>query len=393
MARDSRVCTVLVAYPSDVQGEVEAVRRAVEELNRTLGPALTARLEVVDWQTHVSPGAGLDTQGVISRQLPTDYDIFLGVMWTRFGTETPRAGSGTEEEFEAALARHRSSGGDLRIMFYFKEAPLSPNAIDSAQLEKVKAFRQRLEDGGVLYRAFGTEEEFERVVREDLTREFMALAVPTAVSDGSSGEEASNVELEGEEDSEELGYIDYLDEAEDLFAGSNAVTERLTVAIKGIGSKMHERGEEMNAAAAEPGPLTRQKSRALIGHAADDMNAFAVEVGQDLPKLRTKLLGAITAVREATRLVPEGSAKAVTLKKSLADLDSLDGSFGSAIDGTKGFLQSVSDLPRMTKELSRAKKRVVGVLEEVISTITSGRILTKEAVSIIEAALREMESE
>ena len=102
------------------------------------------------------------------------------------------------------------------------------------------------------------------------------------------------------------GYIDYLDEADTLFAESNAITGRLTDAIERIGSKMHERGEEMNAAAAEPGPLTRQRSRALIGHAADDMNAFAEEAGQDLPKLRTNLLGALTAVKEATRLLRKG---------------------------------------------------------------------------------------
>ena len=53
----------------------------------------------------------------------------------------------------------------------------------------------------------------------------------------------------------------------------------------------------------------------------------------------------------------------------------------------------MNGLPRMTKELGRARKRVSGVLEEVIGVISGGRILAKETVGIIEDALREMESE
>ena len=95
-----------------------------------------ARLEVVDWQTHASPGIGSDPQVVINRQLPENYEIFLGVMWARFGTATPRAGSGTEEEFERALTRHQANPSSVRIMFYFKQVSLPPDSINHTQLQK-----------------------------------------------------------------------------------------------------------------------------------------------------------------------------------------------------------------------------------------------------------------
>ena len=261
-------------------------------------------------------------------------------MWTRFGTPTLRAESGTEEEYKKALARYNADKSSVRIMFYFKEALLSPKDVDGAQLDKVKAFRERVGNDGVLYRSFANSSKFEVAVRENLRQQFMDLKSPTVTTpDEIDDVTGSKVGLEIEEDSEELGYIDYLDEADELFTEANAITGRLSVAMDRVGSEIKERGEEMNAAnTKESGPLTRQKTRALIGRAADDMNAFAEEVKHDLPKLRIKLLGALTAVREGTRLVPEGSAKAVTLKKSLADLERLDGSFGGAIDGTTGFL-------------------------------------------------------
>ena len=167
MARKDSVFSVLLACPSDVQGEAGLVRAAVDEVNRGVGALQGVRLEVVDWQTHASPGIGSDVQDVINRQLP-DCDVFLGVMWARFGTPTPRAGSGTEEEFDRALTRYQSKPSGVKILFYFKEKPLAPNAIEPAQLQKVIAFRERLQKEGVLYGTFESDVEFERRLRQDL---------------------------------------------------------------------------------------------------------------------------------------------------------------------------------------------------------------------------------
>ena len=46
------------------------------------------------------PGFGTDPQGVVNEEIGDDYEIFIGPLWSRFGTPTPRAFSGTQEEFE-----------------------------------------------------------------------------------------------------------------------------------------------------------------------------------------------------------------------------------------------------------------------------------------------------
>ena len=65
MPRDDRVFSVLVACPSDVQEEARLVRGAVEEVDLGMASLQAARLEVVDWQTHATPGIGSDAQDVI----------------------------------------------------------------------------------------------------------------------------------------------------------------------------------------------------------------------------------------------------------------------------------------------------------------------------------------
>ena len=398
MPRDDRVFSVLVACPSDVQEEAGLVRRAVEEVNLGMAPLQAARLEVVDWQTHASPGIGSDPQDVINRQLPDDYDIFLGVMWARFGTATPRAGSGTEEEFERALTRHQANPRSVKILFYFKQASLPPGTIDPPQLQKVQAFRERLKQEGVLYWDFGHGVDFERELRHHLNMQLQALlksssSHPDAKVDNDTPAGAQKEgdleedQAEEEGDSEELGFFDYVDRAEEAFSASRTVTERMVAAIAEVGDKMQARTKEMKNATADGHQLSRPEARALFGKTADDMNCFSEKLTKDLPLFRDNLADGVTATRQAAWLIPNGPERDAQLKKVIDDLGILRDSFDPAIDGMVSFEGTVRGLPRMTKELNVARKRVSVVLMDVLDAMKGGRHLVLETISLIEAAV------
>jgi hypothetical protein len=83
-------------------------------------------------------------QGVVNRQVG-QFDVFIGIMWKRFGTPTGRAESGTDEEFNVALKSWKTTRTP-RIMFYFSQAPYTLRSIEEAeQLRKVLQFRRRVE--------------------------------------------------------------------------------------------------------------------------------------------------------------------------------------------------------------------------------------------------------
>jgi len=404
MPRQDRVFSVLLACPSDVQDEARLVRAAVDEVNRGVGALQGVRLEVVDWQTHASPGIGSDAQDVINRQLP-DCDIFLGVMWARFGTPTPRAGSGTEEEFDRALTRYQNDPRGVKILFYFKEEPLAPNAIEPAQLQKVITFRERLQQEGVLYGTFESDADFERQLRQDLGQQLKELATtgrePGVPVDDSSGanpqEETTADDHESgdeptEDDGDELGFLDYVDRVEEQFAESHTVMERMAAAIAEVGGKMRERTEEIADAVAGGTQLSRQEARALFGKAADDMNCFSDKLTRDLPSFRSTLGEGVSATQEAARLIPEGSKRDVQLKKAIDDLGGLRDSMDPAIDGMVTFQDAVRGLPKMTRELNVAKKRASAVLEEVLDTMRGGRHLVCETIASIESLVRDAQS-
>lgn len=140
----------------------------VDELRRTIGASLCVDLELLRWETHVRPDVGADAQAVINRQIRT-YDIFVGIMWRRFGLPTKRAESGTVEEFDRALNLYKRYGRP-KILFYFRTEPFYPaTTAEVKQFAKILTFKRRLESSGVLYREALTPLEFERLVREHLT--------------------------------------------------------------------------------------------------------------------------------------------------------------------------------------------------------------------------------
>jgi hypothetical protein len=163
---------IFLASPGDVAIERDAFTRAVEEVNETTCPILDCRLEAVKWETHACPDAGRPQQ-VINEQLG-DYDIFLGVMWRRFGTPSGAAGSGTEEEYRIAYERWRQDS-TMPLMFYFCQTPFYPASLEELdQMRQVLLFRKELE-GRALAWTYDNHQSFESLIRKHLAQRLPRL--------------------------------------------------------------------------------------------------------------------------------------------------------------------------------------------------------------------------
>ncbi len=161
---------VFLASPSDTSKERECVQRVVTELNRIWSDVYSLELELVRWETHAYPGFGSDAQDVINREIGDDFEIFLGILWARFGTPTQRASSGTQEEFEKAYRRYSVKPDSISLLFYFKEAPIPPSQVSPADIELIQNFRKGLGRAGGLYSTFESEVDFELLLRLHLPR-------------------------------------------------------------------------------------------------------------------------------------------------------------------------------------------------------------------------------
>src|SRR4249920_256388 len=164
-----RILKVFVASPGDVTDERDALARLLRDINDVLAflaPERQLTLELVRYETHAYPDLGAP-QDVINRQIPIDYDIFVGVMWKRAGTPTKKAASGTIEEFYRAVAKRKSSHLP-RIMFYFCDEKIGiPGKEELPQIAAVIKFREEVSKLG-LTETYPSHAEFAEHVRGGL---------------------------------------------------------------------------------------------------------------------------------------------------------------------------------------------------------------------------------
>jgi hypothetical protein len=118
---------------------------------------------------------------VINEQIGV-FDIFVGIMWKRFGTPTGEAHGGTEEEFRLALTRW-AARRQPHIMFYFSSAQSAPptTSEEVEQLSKVVAFRTELSKKALVW-SYAVASQFAEVVRPHLASTIgqMIRAIPPA---------------------------------------------------------------------------------------------------------------------------------------------------------------------------------------------------------------------
>ena len=162
-----RIFRCFIASPGDTSQERDLCDKVIEDINTSMGSYFGFRLETVKWENNVHPAIGSDGQAVINEQIGLDYDIFIGIMYKKFGTPTPRAGSGTEEEFNRAISLHETNS-DVEIMFYFNNKASNISEIDATQLFEVKAFKEKVKNAGCLYWDYDGQEEFANYLRKHL---------------------------------------------------------------------------------------------------------------------------------------------------------------------------------------------------------------------------------
>ena len=253
--RQVNLVMVAISSPSDVEEERSAVKAVIEQANRM--PEFSQfRLELVS-SDHVPPGVGTEPQDVINRVL-SHADIFIGIMWGRFGTSTRNFGSGTEEEFECALRRFRENPDSVEIMMYFKEAALPYRETDGVQLSSVHNFRKSLSRFGVFYRAFESTEDFGRDLLIHLSLKIDEIrkkreatqSVPIDATLADQEHVALVADVQVTFETEELGLLEYLDTTEQSFSSLKEIIENISGDTTRVTEQIKQRTREIQAATA-----------------------------------------------------------------------------------------------------------------------------------------------
>lgn len=144
MAYDGRVYRILIASPADVEEEREIAVRVIQEWNDLHSHVRKVVLLPLRWETHTAPEYGTRPQEVINRTIVDECDLLVGIFWTRIGSPTGMADSGTLEEIE------RVGTAGKPIMLYFSRVEIDPEKIDVTQIETLKSFKAKTYPKGLV---------------------------------------------------------------------------------------------------------------------------------------------------------------------------------------------------------------------------------------------------
>ena len=135
MSYTARVVKVMIASPGDVAKERQLIRDVIHEWNAVHAEDRRLVLMPIGWETHSTPAMGDRAQAIINKQLLETCDLLVAVFWTRLGSPTGVADSGTVEEINEHLAAGRPA------MIYFSVVPVRLDSVDEQQYEKLRAFK------------------------------------------------------------------------------------------------------------------------------------------------------------------------------------------------------------------------------------------------------------
>ena len=166
---------VFIASPGDVPEERTATREICESLNNdSFVKDKKIRLNPVGWED-VIPEAGRP-QAIIN-QLQQECDIFICMLYRRYGTPTGGYDSGTEEEFLNAYEKWKNLSHP-KIMFYFKEVLISSaRDFEDPQLKKVFELKEKIQANEMLlYGTFKDTSDFKKIITEDLKKQIIQIS-------------------------------------------------------------------------------------------------------------------------------------------------------------------------------------------------------------------------
>lgn len=163
MTFSATVLRVLIASPGDTVASRQVVKEAIEDWNSLNAEETGLILLPVLWERDATPEMGDRPQQIINRQLVDAADLLIGLFWTRLGTPTAEADSGTVEEIERCI------DADKPVLLYFSDVPVVPDSVDPEEYKRLRAFKKDMQGKG-LYDTYSSEDELRRKINAALTR-------------------------------------------------------------------------------------------------------------------------------------------------------------------------------------------------------------------------------
>lgn len=357
MARKSEIIEIFISGPSDIAPEKAQIIATISEWNATRSRDAQVFFSPLTWEEVVTSTVSGRPQGAINEQIGNDYDVYLGVMWSRFGAPTGVSESGTVEEFDRALERFKSGEG-IRLAMLFSMAPIHPSNLDGEQFAKVQEFKKRFASEGGLYKEFSDHDSLRISVTrllEDIVRSRSGRVVLGNVDHDVN---LSEVNLAADGDNhEELGLFDFQEKLDAIVHEQGKFFDKLTAQSDYSNSVMAKASAAMEAltSVGQATPDTIKPLLKEISRSMDDMSSF---IEKDLPSFKeggNELLEITIAGLDIAG--DFGTDKAAARLPLISAIRGVVSTLSVNVTSTSDLIDTTSSLPRLSSEFNKSRRR------------------------------------
>lgn len=370
---------IFLSSPSDVQFERNKVFKIANELNSNMSHAVGRRLEIIGWED-VTPSISSYAQNVINEQIG-EYDIFLGILSIRFGTPTPKAGSGTEEEFNLAYDRYKQ-GKLADICFFFKTDGFTANDIDIDQFTLVQEFKRKISEIGC-YRSEVKGDDFDNNIRNLLT----SILIDWERISNRQGLDLSKakISLPLHNIDEDVGYYDAISLSIDELEKSTQITTIFAQAGLTFNQAMLKTKSELDLC------LTDKEKSKIINIFSEDMDIFCSVLEANIDKQRSYLVNSMSYFNIASGIYAEDfNDENDVLNGIFSHIEEFKKTVENSIPTMIYLKESIYKFPRATTKLNKSKKSLVNILENfVLHQQESADLLQNSLNVLLKLALTE----
>jgi len=394
MAKTQTHLQVFIASPTDVDAERKIMKDVIDEFNKISNYDI--HLDLLMYEIDAYPAIGNDPQDVINNQMGNSYDIFIGIMWGRFGSPTPRANSGTEEEFNRAISRRNISSDNVQVMFYFKEEGISPSDIDIEQFTKVKKFKDSISnEHGVLYSSFNNTDDFRNKVRLHLNsvvkawiqqNESKLISNIDKVESNSHNLKNPLSHIKALEDNDyEEDIIDLSEEIVELLNDVTNIILRIHKATENLGDNFNKRTKEIEEINLSTNHDKIKLLKKSSNGAAKNLEGYVSSLIIEIPKFSEKhqlvmdKFGNMAMMTLNDLYIDREDTK--ELKKIITEYKEM---FEHAVNSLKEFHVSINKMPRMTSSFNRAKRRAMAILDDFLEQLRIAENQTEDVLNLFE---------
>lgn len=381
---------VFLASPGDVANERDIVKKVILEFNDQYVKELKSTITLMTWENSTHPAFGSYPQNVINQQIG-EYDIFIGILWSRFGTPTPNSGSGTEEEFNLAYDRFKSNSNDIRIMMYFNQDGVPINDIDIEQIAKIKNFKQKLSPLGGYYFDFSSN-NFEDLFRKHIYDVISKWNSQCIVVCPKPMENVINSDLDSEiDENEELGWMDYQDVISNKFQESTSCISMITDELSRFSIEITGKSAELNLA--NQSQYGNNARKQIVSQSAKIINRCSISLEIPIQNWYSLFIDGISAMKRIILLTEEiGNLTITELEESKAQLELLSTAIETSLEPNIEFLQSIKDLPKVSQQIIIAKKNLASRINSLITDMQRSLIDIDDFIQYIDSKIEGIEN-